>query len=67
MPKKVASTEARTDRAMFSIGADVSEHLDFLVGRHVKTDGTAGTSRTDVVRDLIERAYAQVAGRKKRS
>jgi hypothetical protein len=66
MPKTKVAPTPRSDRHMFSIGSEVSDHLDFLVGRWVKIDGTAGTSRTDVVRDLIEGAYAAVKSPKKK-
>lgn len=47
-------------RSQFSIGQEASDDLDYLVGRHQKVDGTAATSRSDVLRDLIYRATSDI-------
>ncbi|MHB8704028.1 MAG: hypothetical protein ACYC8W_07830 [Candidatus Tyrphobacter sp.] len=63
MKKKTVAMKGavkRRDRAIFSIGEQARGHAAWLVGRYRKIDGRYAASQTDVVRDLIERAYRSV-------
>lgn len=50
----------RSENATFSIGAEARKRLAWLVGRHVTMTGRAAVSASDVLRDLIARAYTRL-------
>lgn len=48
---------ARSGAVTLSLGRECRDQIRVLIGRHVTLDGTAATSGSAAVRDLVQRAY----------
>lgn len=55
--KRPTEGEGGSVNATFSLDRASCERLEHLVGRHCTLEGRAAISKSELVRDLIERAY----------
>jgi hypothetical protein len=51
------NAELRTANATLRLGAECRSEIKWLVGRHITLDSRAASSGSEIVRDLVERAY----------
>lgn len=59
------SESLRPENATFSIGLDAREQIAWLVGRHVTVEARAALSASEVIRDLVERAYRRARSKER--